>query len=310
MFPVSWIVSSRQADVATIVEENVTGTRVVKSFAAEPSQIRLLANAATRLRWAASLQVDIRAKYSPYMQNLPRLGLAMVLLYGGWLYLQGDVSIGTIVEFNFYVVMLQMPFMMLGFLMMMGQRAAASAGRIFEIIDEPPEIIGPRRRHRPHRSRGRRGVRGRRVLLHARRAARARGLRPPHGAGRDRRTGRPHRNRQVDGGPPAPPLLRGERGRHPHRRPRRARPHRRVVCARTSAWCSTSRSSSRRRSATTSPTASPTPRRRRSTRWPRPPASPSSSTSCPRASTRWSASAATRCAAASASASPSPARCS
>ena len=140
MFPVSWIVSSRQADVATIVEENVTGTRVVKSFAAEPDQIRLLAKAATRLRWAASLQVDIRAKYSPYMQNLPRLGLAMVLLYGGWLYLEGDVSIGTIVEFNFYVVLLQMPFMMLGFLMMMGQRAAASAGRIFEIIDEPAEI--------------------------------------------------------------------------------------------------------------------------------------------------------------------------
>jgi ATP-binding cassette subfamily B protein len=141
MFPVSWIVSSRQADVATIVEENVTGTRVVKSFAAEADQIKLLANAATRLRWAGSLQVDIRAKYSPYMQNLPRLGLAMVLLYGGHLYLQGKVSIGTIIEFNAYVVMLQAPFMMLGFLMMMGQRAAASAGRIFEILDEPPAIL-------------------------------------------------------------------------------------------------------------------------------------------------------------------------
>ncbi|HUP84928.1 MAG TPA: ABC transporter ATP-binding protein [Acidimicrobiales bacterium] len=141
MFPVSWIVSARQADVATIVEENVTGTRVVKSFAAESDQIKLLANAAVRLRWAASLQVDIRAKYSPYMQNLPRLGLAMVLLYGGHLYLQGAISIGTIVEFNFYVVMLQAPFMMLGFLMMMAQRAAASAGRIFEILDEPAEIV-------------------------------------------------------------------------------------------------------------------------------------------------------------------------
>ncbi len=141
MFPVSWIVSSRQADVATIVEENVTGTRVVKSFAAEPDQINKLAKAAERLRWAAALQVDIRAKYSPYLQNLPRLGLAMVLLYGGKLYLDGDVSIGTIVEFNAYVVMLQMPFMMLGFLMMLGQRAAASAGRIFEIIDEPPAIL-------------------------------------------------------------------------------------------------------------------------------------------------------------------------
>jgi ATP-binding cassette subfamily B protein len=141
MFPVSWIVSSRQADVATIVEENVTGTRVVKSFAAEPDQIRILAKAAERLRWASSLQVDIRAKYSPYMQNLPRLGLAMVLLYGGKLYLDGAISVGTIIEFNFYVVMLQQPFMMLGFLMMMAQRAAASAGRIFEIIDEEPAIL-------------------------------------------------------------------------------------------------------------------------------------------------------------------------
>jgi ATP-binding cassette subfamily B protein len=141
MFPVSWIVSSRQADVATIVEENVTGTRVVKSFAAEPHQINLMAKAAERLRWAAALQVDIRAKYSPYMQNLPRLGLVMVLLYGGKLVIDGAVTVGTIIEFNAYVVMLQAPFTMLGFLMMLGQRAAASAGRIFEILDEPAEII-------------------------------------------------------------------------------------------------------------------------------------------------------------------------
>ena len=141
MFPVSWIVSSRQADVATIVEENVTGTRVVKSFAAEQQQLNLLARAAQRLKWASVLQVDIRAIYSPWMQNLPRLGMAMVLLYGGYLVVHQQVTIGTIIEFNAYVVMLQAPFMMLGFLMMMGQRAAASAGRIFEILDEDPAIV-------------------------------------------------------------------------------------------------------------------------------------------------------------------------
>ena len=141
MFPVSWIISSRQADVATIVEENITGTRVVKSFAQEKAQVDQLAFAAQRLRWAGTLQVDIRAKWSPFMQNIPRVGLAAVLLYGGWLVLEGDVTIGTILEFNAYVVMLQAPFMMLGFLMMMGQRAAASAGRIFEIVDEPEDVV-------------------------------------------------------------------------------------------------------------------------------------------------------------------------
>lgn len=140
MFPASWIVSARQADVATIVEENVTGTRVVKAFAAEQSQLTLLEQAAEKLRWASTLMVDIRARWSPALQNLPRIGLALVLLYGGKLVIDGEVTVGTLVEFNAYVVMLQLPFMYLGFLMMLAQRAAASAGRIFEVLDSPPEI--------------------------------------------------------------------------------------------------------------------------------------------------------------------------
>ena len=140
MFPISWVVQARTADLATIVEENVTGVRVVKSFAAEPQQISLLERAAQRLLWAANKQVDIRAQFSPLMQNFPRVGLAMVLLYGGHLVINGEVTVGALLAFNSYVLMLQAPFMMLGFLMMMAQRAAASAGRIFEILDEKPAI--------------------------------------------------------------------------------------------------------------------------------------------------------------------------
>jgi len=140
MFPASWIVSSRMADVSTIVEENITGTRVVKSFAAEEHQLRLLAGAAERLRWANGLVVAMRAKYAPLMQNLPRVGSVLVLVYGGWLVIEGDVTVGALVAFNSYVMMLQAPFMMLGFIMTMAQRAAASAGRIFEIIDAPTDV--------------------------------------------------------------------------------------------------------------------------------------------------------------------------
>lgn len=140
MFPISWVVQERMAGVATIVEENVTGVRVVKSFAAEDQQITALRRAARGLRWAALRQVDLRATYAPVMENLPRLGMALVLLYGGILTLRGDATVGTIVAFSAYVVMLQAPFRMLGFLMMMGQRARASARRIFEILDTAPEI--------------------------------------------------------------------------------------------------------------------------------------------------------------------------
>jgi ATP-binding cassette subfamily B protein len=140
VFPLSWVIAARQADVATIVDENVNGVRVVKSFAAEERQIEGLARAAERLRWANVSQADARATYAPFMENLPRVGLAAVLAYGGWLAIDGQVTIGTLVAFNAYVVLLQTPFRMLGFFLMMAQRAAASAGRIYEVFDEAPEI--------------------------------------------------------------------------------------------------------------------------------------------------------------------------
>jgi ATP-binding cassette subfamily B protein len=83
---------------------------------------------------------DARARYAPLMENLPRLGMAMTLLYGGYLAIDGEVTVGTIITFSSYVLLLQAPFRMLGFFMIMSQRAAASAGRIFEILDTPVEI--------------------------------------------------------------------------------------------------------------------------------------------------------------------------
>ena len=140
MFPLSWVVQGRLAEVATTVEENVTGVRVVKAFAGEQRQIEQLARQARRLRWAAVKVSDSRAKYAPLMENLPRLGMALTLLYGGYLAIEGEVTVGTIITFSSYVLLLQAPFRMLGFFMILSQRAAASAGRIFEILDAPAEI--------------------------------------------------------------------------------------------------------------------------------------------------------------------------
>lgn len=140
MFPLSWIVQGRLAEVATTVEENVTGVRVVKAFAGEERQIEQLAEQARRLRWSAVQVADARSRYAPLMENLPRLGMALTLLYGGHLAIEGQVTVGTIITFSSYVLLLQAPFRMLGFFMIMSQRAAASAGRIFEILDTDADI--------------------------------------------------------------------------------------------------------------------------------------------------------------------------
>jgi ATP-binding cassette subfamily B protein len=85
--------------------------------------------------------VDTRARYTPIMENLPRIGLVVVLLYGGWLVIDGQLQLGVLVAFNAYILMMQAPFRLLGFFLMLQQRAAASAQRIYEVLDEPAEIV-------------------------------------------------------------------------------------------------------------------------------------------------------------------------
>ena len=104
MFPVSWLIQSRLADVATIVDENVNGVRVVKSFAAEPYQLGALAKAADKLQWAYVKDADLRAKWTPTLQNLPQAGLALVLLFGGYMVIHGQLGVGAILAFNAYLL--------------------------------------------------------------------------------------------------------------------------------------------------------------------------------------------------------------
>jgi ATP-binding cassette, subfamily B, bacterial len=141
LFPVSWLIQSRLAEVATVVDENVNGVRVVKSFAAEEQQLRQLATAADKVQWGYIKDADLRARFSPLIQNLSQVGLVLVLLFGGYMVIHGTLGYGAILAFNVYLLMMQAPFMMLGMLIMMGQRASASAERIYEILDEQATIV-------------------------------------------------------------------------------------------------------------------------------------------------------------------------
>ena len=137
MFPLSWIIQSRNAEVATVTHESVNGVRVVKAFAAEARQVTEMAQAAQRLRWANMLQHNTRAHYTPVIENLPRLAMAMVLLVGGHFIIGGSLSVGNLATFYLYILLLQAPFRFIGMLFIFGQRAKASAERVFQVLDEP-----------------------------------------------------------------------------------------------------------------------------------------------------------------------------
>src|SRR5262249_18359367 len=85
----------------------------------------------------------LQAFFSPLIGLLPQLGIALILLVGGRMVIDGSLSLGHFTSFYFFLVMLAGPLRMLGVAMGMAQRAVASGNRMFEIIDREPRIQSP-----------------------------------------------------------------------------------------------------------------------------------------------------------------------
>ncbi len=140
VFPLSWVTQARLAGIASIVDESTNGAHVIKAFSGEREQVKKMAVASKQVRWSVLETVKARARYNPLIEGLPKLGMAAVLGYGGWLVIEGQVSIGTLFAFNAYVIMALVPFRMLGFMIIQARRGAAAAERVYEIIDTPVDL--------------------------------------------------------------------------------------------------------------------------------------------------------------------------
>ena len=104
--PAVLAVQAEQADLATVVEETVGGVRVVKGFGAEEVQAAKLRKEADDIQRESIKAARIRAKYLPAIELLPQLGLIAVLGLGGMQVINGDLTLGQLVQFNFYVALL------------------------------------------------------------------------------------------------------------------------------------------------------------------------------------------------------------
>jgi ATP-binding cassette subfamily B protein len=141
--PVMMGVQQESAELSAVVEETVAGIRVVKGFAAEDTQRARLEAEADDLYDISMAGAYIRSRYWPALELLPNVGLILVLAYGGHQVISGDLTLGSLVAFNAYVVLLVWPLRMLGWIVAMAQRAAASAQRVHEILVTAPAIIDP-----------------------------------------------------------------------------------------------------------------------------------------------------------------------
>jgi ATP-binding cassette, subfamily B, bacterial len=131
------------AELAEVVEETVSGIRVVKGHGAEDTQARRLADEADDVLDRSVATARVRATYLPALELLPTMGLVAVLWYGGHQVLRGDMEIGQLVAFNAYLLMLVWPLRSTGMIVALAQRAAAAGSRVAEVLTTDPRIASP-----------------------------------------------------------------------------------------------------------------------------------------------------------------------
>jgi len=141
MGPQSVDLQRRLADVSGVVEESLSGIRVVKGFGAERLQDQKLRRAAAGVRERALEIARLRSAFNPLMELLPTLGLVIVLFVGGREVVAGRLTTGELIAFNFYILQLIFPLRLTAFLVAQASRASASAARVYEVLATAPEIV-------------------------------------------------------------------------------------------------------------------------------------------------------------------------
>jgi len=131
-------------DVSNRLQENVIGVQVVRAFAREGYETDRfdLANKKVFTTWVHV--IDEWSKIMPTTNWLIAVSTILILWFGGQMVMAGTLTIGEIVAFNAYVLMLAEPAQQLTGLVNAGGEAAAGAQRVFEVLDTHPEIHSPK----------------------------------------------------------------------------------------------------------------------------------------------------------------------
>ena len=127
------------------LQENISGIRLVKAYGLEEKEeSRFAGNCAEYYRQNVSVS-KTSAAFHGAIGFLAGAGIALVLLLGGWLVIQGRLTLGGFVAFNAYLAMLSFPTMALGWVINLVQRGGSAMGRINEFLRLPAEPFGTAR---------------------------------------------------------------------------------------------------------------------------------------------------------------------
>ena len=136
-------VDNALGDLSARLQENVTGVQVIRAFAREPYEIERFDQSNRTLFKARITVTGEWSKVMPTTQLLITVGTVLVLWFGGQMVLDGTMTVGEVVAFNSYLLMLAAPVQQLTWLVNALGEAAAGAQRVFDVLDTQPAIQTP-----------------------------------------------------------------------------------------------------------------------------------------------------------------------
>ena len=133
-------VQDEQGDLATLAEEGAVGIRVIKSFGRGPFVSQRYDESARRLYDTSMRKVRLSARFWTFLEVIPNIAVAVVLLLGARGVGNGSLTLGTLVAFITLMLSLVWPIAALGYILAMAQEAMTAAARVLEIFDTLPAI--------------------------------------------------------------------------------------------------------------------------------------------------------------------------
>ena len=136
-----WLLMQEKLGVLTrLMEENLTGIRVVRAFSGQKHELKLFEEASNNTLKVALERVSVRVGSTTVMSFSFFIAMGLVVWLGGLKVIEGEITVGRLAEFLAFMTILQMPVRQIGMLVNSFARASTCGARIFEVIDRQPNI--------------------------------------------------------------------------------------------------------------------------------------------------------------------------
>jgi len=130
-------------ELSSRLQENVSGAQVVRAFAREPYEIQRFDERNRKLYDARLTVIHQWSRVMPTTHLLIAMSTVLILWFGGNMVLHGEMTLGEIVAFNTYLLLMAEPARQLVWLVNTAGEASAGIERVFEVLEQPLEIESP-----------------------------------------------------------------------------------------------------------------------------------------------------------------------